>query len=53
MEKLVIICDRPCVLNFDDRQHLQAEGKPAVEFADGYKIYCDRGVCLPESIDLA
>lgn len=48
LEKLVIICDRPCVLNFDDRQCLHAEGKPAVEFTDGYKIYCDRGVCLPD-----
>lgn len=42
------ICDRPTRLLFDEQNLLHAEGKPAVEYANGYKIYADRGIAIPE-----
>jgi hypothetical protein len=47
-EKIAIVCDRPCILCFDNQQRLHAEGKPAIQFADGYSIYAYHGVTLPE-----
>jgi hypothetical protein len=47
-ENLCIVCDRPTLLHFDNENRLHAEGKPAIEFADGYSIYSYHGVTLPE-----
>lgn len=47
-EKICIICDRPTKLHFDNENRLHAEGKPAIEFADGYSLYSYHGVTLPE-----
>ena len=47
-EKTCVVCDRPRHLRFDSQNRLHAEGEPAIEFADGWKIYFDHGVRLPE-----
>lgn len=47
-EKTCIICDRPTKLSFDNEHRLHAEGEPAIQFADGYRLYYYRGVSLPE-----
>ncbi|MCW5312918.1 hypothetical protein GTQ43_03350 [Nostoc sp. KVJ3] len=47
-EKVVIICDRPLHLRFDNENRLHAEGEPAIEFTDGYSLYSYHGVTLPE-----
>ncbi|MEH2274093.1 MAG: DUF6745 domain-containing protein [Nostoc sp.] len=47
-EKFCIVCDRPLHLRFDNQNRLHAEGKPAIEFTDGYSLYSYHGVTLPE-----
>lgn len=47
-EEIAIICDRPRILSFDNQKHLHAEGKPAIQFADGFSVYAYHGVTLPE-----
>jgi internalin A len=47
-EKFCVVCDRPRHLRFDSQNRLHAEGEPAIEFADGWKIYFYHGVRLPE-----
>lgn len=47
-ENTCIICDRPTKVSFDNEHRLHAEGEPAIEFADGYRLYYYRGVSLPE-----
>jgi hypothetical protein len=38
-----IICDRPINLLFDDENNLHAEGKPAIEYSDGFALYIEHG----------
>ena len=45
-EKICLVCDRPRHLRFDSQNRLHAEGEPAIEFADGWNFYYDRGVRL-------
>lgn len=47
-QEVCVICDRPTKLFFDEQNLLHAEGKPAVEYADGYKLYAYHGVAIPE-----
>jgi internalin A len=47
-EKICFVCDRPRHLRFDSQNRLHAEGKPAIEFADGWKFYYYHGLRLPE-----
>ena len=42
---------RAIALITDSDCRLHAEGKPAVQFADGFSIYAYRGVILPEWYD--
>ncbi|MGL5875518.1 MAG: DUF6745 domain-containing protein [Xenococcaceae cyanobacterium] len=42
------ISDRPTKISFDDRNFLHAEGKPAIQYADGFSLYSYHGVTLPE-----
>ncbi|MCL1475331.1 DUF6745 domain-containing protein [Argonema antarcticum] len=49
-KKMVIICDRPIQLSLDSEYRLHAEGKPAIQFADGYSLYSYHGVTLPEKV---
>ncbi|WP_375504663.1 DUF6745 domain-containing protein [uncultured Nostoc sp.] len=47
-DDICIVCDRPLHLRFDNQDRLHAEGKPAIEFTDGYSLYSYHGVTLPE-----
>jgi len=48
LDDICIVCSRPCQLRLDSEYRLHAEGEPALEFPDGYKIYSYHGVTLPE-----
>ena len=48
LDDTCIVCSRPCQLRLDSEHRLHAEGEPALEFPDGYKIYSYHGVTLPE-----
>ena len=47
-EKTCLVCDRPQILSLDEENRLHAEGKPAIQFADGSSLYFFRGVSLPK-----
>ncbi len=47
-ENVCIVCDRPTQLFLDNEHRLHAEGKPAIQFSDGYSLYSYHGVTLPE-----
>lgn len=51
-EKICFVCDRPKKLSFDSQQRLHAEGEPAIEFADGFRVYAYHGIRLPEKYAL-
>ena len=44
---LIIACERPLSVHFDDRNRLHSDVGPAVEFRDGWKIYAVHGVRMP------
>lgn len=46
-ENICIVSERPQTLLFDRENRFHAEGKPAIEFADGYSIYAHHGTTLP------
>ncbi|MEG4344274.1 leucine-rich repeat domain-containing protein, partial [Microcoleus sp. A003_D6] len=48
LDDTCIVCSRPIKLSLDSEYRLHAEGEPALEFPDGYKIYSYYGVTLPE-----
>lgn len=45
---IAIVCERPLKICFDNEFRLHAESKPAIQFADGYSVYANQGVRLPE-----
>ncbi|AKG23961.1 DUF6745 domain-containing protein [Calothrix sp. 336/3] len=47
-QKVVVVCDRPRKISFNSEQRLHSEGEPAIEFADGYRVYAYSGVILPD-----
>jgi hypothetical protein len=47
-ENLCIVCDRPIQLSFDAQHRLHAEGEPAIQFTDDFRVYAYQGVRLPE-----
>ena len=47
-EKTCLVCDRPSILYLDSENRLHAEGYPAIEFEDGYKLYAYHGVTVPK-----
>lgn len=46
--KFCIVCERPIKFSLDIENRLHALGEPAIEFADGYKLYSYHGITLPE-----
>jgi hypothetical protein len=48
LESIALVCDRPIKLCFDSEHRLHAEGEPAIEFVDRYRLYSHHGVTLPE-----
>ncbi|MBD0345727.1 MAG: hypothetical protein ICV63_13070 [Coleofasciculus sp. Co-bin14] len=49
-EGIALVCDRPINLFFDSEQQLHAEGRPAIEFTDGYSLYSYHGVTLHKGL---
>ena len=47
-ENVCIVSEHPQTLIFDDDNRFHAEGKPAMQFADGYSVYAYHGTTLPE-----
>ncbi len=45
---ICIVSNRPTSLSFDHQNNLHADGKPAIEYADNFKVYAHHGVWLPE-----
>lgn len=45
-QEACLICDRPTKLSFDSQNRLHAEGEPAIEYADGFKVYVHNGFIL-------
>ncbi len=45
---ICLVSNRPTKLSFDEQNHLHANGKPAIEYADGFKVYAHHGVWLAE-----
>ncbi len=48
VDRTCIVCDRPTTVRVDDRYQLHANGAPALEFSDGFKVYACHGNSLPE-----
>jgi hypothetical protein len=46
---ICFICDRPIKLSFNQENRLHADGEAAIRHADGYKVYANSGVLLPEN----
>jgi hypothetical protein len=46
-EKVCLIIEKPCELYLDRELVPHAEGKSAIKFADGYKLYCNHGTVIP------
>ncbi|MEL6459337.1 MAG: DUF6745 domain-containing protein [Cyanobacteria bacterium J06621_15] len=42
-QELCVVCDRPCILTFDEQHKLHGEDKPAIQFVDGYSVYASHG----------
>ncbi|MEO1762915.1 MAG: DUF6745 domain-containing protein, partial [Cyanobacteria bacterium J06629_18] len=47
-KSVCIVSNRPIKLCFDEYNNLHAEEKPAIEYADGFKVYAHHGVWIPE-----
>lgn len=47
-DRTCYICDRPTVISLDEQNRLHGEGKAAIAYSDGYSIYANHGVMLPE-----
>mgnify|MGYP001794564804 CR=1 FL=1 len=45
---ICLICERPFNAEFDEQNNLHADGKPAIEYADGFKVHAHHGIWLPE-----
>ncbi len=44
-----IVSNRPIKLSYDEQNNLhESNGKPAIEYADGFKVYAYHGVWIPE-----
>ncbi|MEA5595009.1 DUF6745 domain-containing protein [Rivularia sp. UHCC 0363] len=48
-KNICLVSNRPTKLSFDEQNNLHADGKPAIEYADGFKVYAhhngDRNGC--------
>ncbi|BAU67297.1 hypothetical protein STA3757_47080 [Stanieria sp. NIES-3757] len=47
-KKYCLICEKPQIITWDERRLLHGEGKPAIEFSDGFSIYAYHQIILPE-----
>ncbi|MDJ0556907.1 MAG: hypothetical protein QNJ68_21165 [Microcoleaceae cyanobacterium MO_207.B10] len=52
LENTCLVCERPIKLFQDEQNRFHAEGRPAIKFIDGYRIYSYHGVRLPDKYGL-
>ncbi len=46
---ICLVSNRPIKLSYDEQNNLhESNGKPAIEYADGFKVYAYHGVWIPE-----
>jgi hypothetical protein len=48
LERLAIVSERPLRLSFDERGRLHSSDGPALAYPDGFVIWADHGVAVPE-----
>lgn len=48
LEEVCIISQKPIKYSFNDDGRVHGDGKPAIEYADGWSVYCLNGVNVPE-----
>ncbi len=49
-ENICIVCDRPTKIGWHDAGGIHCEDGPAVEYADGYKVWALEGYLVPEQV---
>jgi hypothetical protein len=49
-EGICIVCDRPTKIGWHDSGGIHCEDGPAVEYADGYKLWALEGYLVPEQV---
>ncbi len=47
-ENICLICKYPTSFCLDNERNLHAMAKPAIEFEDGFSIYANHGIVIPE-----
>jgi hypothetical protein len=47
-EGICVACQKPTAVRWDEQRRLHGEGRPAVEYADGYSLFAWHGVRVPE-----
>lgn len=47
-QDVMIISDRPCLINLDERNRLHSETGPSIAYRDGWKLYHWHGTSVPE-----
>jgi hypothetical protein len=52
-ENICIVCDRPIKIGWHDAGGIHCEDGPAVEYADGYKLWALEGYLVPEQVVMA
>ena len=45
-KNVAIVCDRPTHLLVDNENRIHAEGEPAIQYSDGFRVYARHGVRL-------
>ncbi|MDY6897635.1 MAG: hypothetical protein SWZ49_06080, partial [Cyanobacteriota bacterium] len=48
LDSYCLISNRPTSLSFDEQNNLHNDGKPAIEYADEFKVYAHHGTWIPE-----
>jgi hypothetical protein len=47
-KKYCLICEKPQIITWDEQHLLHGEGKPAIQFSDGFSIYAYHQIIVPE-----
>ncbi|MBX9696274.1 MAG: hypothetical protein K2Z81_28055, partial [Cyanobacteria bacterium] len=49
-KNICLICDAPTKVNVNEEGLLNGENGPAMEFKDGYRVFCRNGVTIPAAV---
>jgi hypothetical protein len=45
---ICFVCEQPTQLRLDEQMQFHADGIPAIDYADGYKLYVHHGIPIPK-----